>query len=105
MSFHLEWTHAIGRLFDDGQSFDNHDRFFSVLQIEKIGPDCALIQGDLSQHSLKKSDIEDIYNALRDAGFKLMQCWRKVGKRVPRGKRKGRILRTVGDLALWEIEL
>ncbi len=105
MSFHIEWTHAIGRLFDDGQSYDNHDRFFSVLQIEKIGPDCVLIQGDLSQHSLKKSDIDDIYNSLRAAGFKLMQCWRKAGKHVPRGKRKGRILRTVGDLSLWEIEL
>jgi len=105
MSFHIEWTHGVGRLFDEGLSYDHHDPFFSVLEVEKIGPDCVLVQGDLSQRRLKKSDIEDIYNSFRASGFALMQCWRKAGKTVPRGKRVGRIIRTVGDLSLWEIEL
>lgn len=105
MSIHIEWTHGVGRVFDEGMDFVNYDPFVSVMSIEKIGPDCVLISADLSQRKLKKSDIEALYTALKQAGFVLMHCWRKVGKRVPRGNRIGRILRTVGDLALWEIEL
>ncbi len=105
MSMHIEWTHGVGRVFDEGLSFANHDPFFSVMSFEKIGPDCVLVSADLTQRKLKKSDIDDCYFALKAAGFALMHCWRKVGKRVPRGARKGRILRTVGDLSLWEIEL
>lgn len=102
---HIEWTHGIGRIFDHGLSFNNHDAFFSVMMIEKIGPDCVLVSADLSQRKLKKSDVESTYQELKSAGFLLMHCWRKAGKRVPRGRRKGRILRTCGDLNLWEIEL
>ncbi len=105
MSMHIEWTHGVGRVFDGSLSFANHDSFFSVMSIDKIGPDCVLVSADLTQRKLKKSDIESIYQALKAAGFALMHCWRKVGKRVPRGARNGRILRTVGDLSLWEIEL
>lgn len=102
---HIEWTHGVGRFFDQGHSFANHDRFFSVFTLEKIGPDCVLVSADLSQRALKKSDVEDCYQELKSQGFLLMHCWRKLGKRVPRGSRIGRILRTVGDLSLWEIEL
>lgn len=105
MSLHIEWTHAVGRVFDEGLSFANHDPFISVMSIEKIGPDCVMVSADLSQRKLKKSDIEALYHELKAEGFVLMQCWRKAGKRVPRGKRKGRIVRNSGDLALWEIEL
>lgn len=105
MSFHIEWTHGVGRAFDDGLTFENADPFFSVMAIEKIGPDAVYVSADLSQRPLKKSDIADIYTQLRAAGFRLMYCWRKVGRRVPRGAKGGKIVRVLGKLAFWEVEL
>ena len=105
MSFHIEWTHGVGRIFDDGLTFENADPFFSVMAIEKIGPDAVYVSADLSQRPLKKSDIADCYAKLREAGFNLMYCWRKVGRTVPRGAKSGKQLRVVGELAFWEVEL
>ncbi|MBS3955390.1 MAG: hypothetical protein KGZ88_20775 [Methylomicrobium sp.] len=105
MTFHIEWTHGVGRVYDEDFSFKNADPFFSVMALEKIGPDAVLVSADLSIRRLKKSDIADGYTKLREAGFKLMYCWRKVGRNVPRGAKGGKLIRVVGELAFWEVEL
>ncbi len=68
---HIEWIHGIGRIFDQGLSFENHDAFFSVFNIEKIGPDCVLVSADLSQRKLHKSDVEKLANVCRVADEKV----------------------------------
>ncbi|OAI12802.1 hypothetical protein A1507_18725 [Methylomonas koyamae] len=102
MSLHVEWTQGIGRTFDPGKTYENSDPFVSVVKIDKIGPDTVLLSADLSQRKLTRSDIADLKRELVACGFEFVHCWRKIGRKVPYG---GKVIRTRGNLALWEIEL
>ncbi|WKJ88913.1 hypothetical protein QZJ86_12870 [Methylomonas montana] len=102
MSVHIEWTQGVARTFDNGRRFEDADPFVSVIKLDKIGPDTVLLSADLTQRKLTRGDIAELKQELIAAGFALVHCWRKVGRRVPYG---GRVIRTKGQLALWEIEL
>lgn len=99
---HIEWTQGIARTFDDGFSFDNADEYVSVVKLDKIGPDTVLLSADLSRRRLTRADIAELRLKLLAAGFSLVHCWRKAGKKVPY---QGRVIRNKGKLVLWEIEL
>lgn len=102
MSVHIEWTQGVARTFDPGKRFEDAAPFVSVVKVDKIGPDTVLLSADLSQRKLNRGDIADLKAALAAAGFELVHCWRKIGRKVPYG---GRVIRTKGQLALWEIPL
>lgn len=102
MTVHIEWTQGIARTYDDGNRFDNADPFVSIIKVDKIGPDTVLLSADLTQRKLTRGDIAELKEKLIIAGFSLVHCWRKIGRRVPYG---GHVVRTKGQLALWEIEL
>lgn len=102
MTVHIEWTQGVARTFDGGLNFEDADEFVSAIKLDKIGPDMVLLSADLTRRKLTRGDIADLRLKLLAAGFTLVHCWRKTGRRVPYG---GRVIRTKGKLALWEIEL
>jgi len=102
VTVHVEWTQGIARTYDNGHQFENADPFVSVIKVDKIGPDAVLLSADLTQRKLTRTDLAELKIELITAGFSLVYCWRKVGRKVPYG---GRVIRTTGSLALWEIEL